>query len=143
RRNSLSARRYRFSRDLSACRAGASRDWRQDQGQRPPPRPRWRDLLPVPEGFGFLVELLLPRLLLFGPFADERREHREMQQQPVHEITRETHRLDEIDEQHHSGMRRAVPGFVLIGVVENNRFAFAPAVSLGVDADTEMFARLR
>ena len=52
-------------------------------------------------------------------------------------------RLDEIDEQHDARVRRAVPGLVLIGVVENHRFAFPPAIDVFLDADAQFLARLR
>ena len=66
-----------------------------------------------------------------------------MQQQPVDETHGLPQRLGEIDEQHHARVRRAVPGLVLVGVVEDHGFAFTPVVDVLLDADAELPARLR
>src|SRR5262249_30975017 len=72
-----------------------------------------------------LRRTFVPSLLLLNTLADERREHRQMKEEPVDRIGGKMHRFPEIDEQDHARIGSVVPGLVLIRVIENDRNRFA------------------
>src|ERR1044071_5756930 len=95
----------------------------------------------IPDGFCFRIESSFPGLLFVYALADERREHRQMQEEPVDQIGRKTQRFPEIDEQDHACVGSIVPGLVLVSVIENDKLTLPPAIDLVVDAYAEPLAR--
>src|SRR5689334_17521945 len=99
-------------------------------------------LRPVPHRLSLGIETLFPFLVIVQAFADERREQRDVHQEPVDEIGGEAQRLHEIDEQHDARLVGMVPGFMLIRIVEDENLAFAPMADLVLHPDRDLVAGL-
>src|SRR5581483_9595563 len=106
-----------------------------DEGAAPPSDAR--RLHTVGGVFAVAEEALLPVLLRLIALADERREDRDVEEQPVEEARREAERLDEIDEEHDADLVAVVPRLVLEGIVENERLALFPVAGAVGDADAD------
>jgi hypothetical protein len=65
-----------------------------------------------------------------------------VQQKPLDHTGGKPQRLPEIDEKHDPRVRRAIPGLVLLGVIENDNLALAPAVDFVPEPDAEHVAWL-
>src|SRR5690242_20386228 len=96
----------------------------------------------VPQRFRLGIKALFPFLMVVEAFTNEGGEERDIHEEPIDEIGRETQRLHEIDEQHHPRLVGMVPGLVLIGIVENNDLALAPMADLVLHPDRDLVARL-
>src|SRR5262245_51196048 len=78
---------------------------------------------PVPQRFCLGVEALLPFLVVVQSLANEGSEEGDAHEQPIQQIGREAQRLDEIDEQDDARLAGVVPGFMDIGIVEDEGLA--------------------
>src|SRR5690242_16833428 len=65
-------------------------------------------------------------------------EKREAQQDPVDDIGRKSQGLLEIDEQYDARFACLVPGFVFIGIVENENAPLTPASAIGPYSNSEI-----
>src|SRR5688572_15545041 len=100
--------------------------------------------IPCSEALGSMtMEATLPPPQIVCTLPKERGEWRQVQQQTIEDTCGKAQWFFEVDKEHDAHVPCLIPGFVFVGIVEDQHAPFGPMVLLGSDADRCPVDRLR